>query len=216
MASSSFPGARTGGTCQRQRSWRERVEHIVNGPSAAATWTTGYALLIGGARSGKSRLAVELASESGRSVVYVATAEPGDADMADRIDRHRAERPPEWTTVEEPIDLGGVLGRVGSDAFVVVDCLTLWVANLVFADRPDDGILSAAAALALALAARHAPSVVVTNEVGLGIHPDTDLVRRYRDLLGGVNRAVAADAWRSLLMVAGRASRLDHPHELLR
>jgi adenosyl cobinamide kinase/adenosyl cobinamide phosphate guanylyltransferase len=188
----------------------------VIGTSTAATWTNGYALLIGGARSGKSRLAVELASASGRSVVFVATAEPRDADMADRIDRHRAERPPEWATVEEPIDLAGVLGRVGSDAFVVVDCLTLWVANLVFADRSDDEILAVAATLASALAVRHAPSVVVTNEVGLGIHPDTDLGRRYRDLLGGVNRSVAADAWRSLLVVAGRAIRLDHPHELLR
>jgi adenosylcobinamide kinase/adenosylcobinamide-phosphate guanylyltransferase/adenosylcobyric acid synthase len=188
----------------------------VNASSPAATWTNGCALLIGGARSGKSRLAVELASASGRSVVVVATAEPGDADMAGRIARHRAERPPEWATVEEPIDLAGVLGRVGSEAFVVVDCLTLWVANLVFADRSDDEVLAAAAALASALAARHAPSVVVTNEVGLGVHPDTDLGRRYRDLLGGVNRVVAATAWRSLLMVAGRAIRLDHPHELLR
>jgi adenosylcobinamide kinase/adenosylcobinamide-phosphate guanylyltransferase/adenosylcobyric acid synthase len=172
-------------------------------------------LLIGGVRSGKSRLAVELAGASGRPVVFVATAERGDVDMADRIDRHRAERPPEWTTVEEPIDLAGVLVRAATDAFVVVDCLTLWVANLVFADRSDDEILATAGALASALAARHAPSVVVTNEVGLGIHPDTDLGRRYRDLLGGVNRAVAAEAWRSLLVVAGRAIRLDHPHELL-
>lgn len=190
--------------------------HPLNGSINAATWTNGYALLIGGARSGKSRLAVELASASGRSVVYIATAEPGDADMADRIDRHRAERPPEWATIEEPIDLAGVVGRVESEAFVVVDCLTLWVANLVFADRSDDQILAAAAAVATALAARRAPSVVVTNEVGLGVHPDTDLGRRYRDLLGGVNRAVAADAWCSLLMVAGRALRLDDPHELLR
>lgn len=188
----------------------------MNRSSNPATWTNGYALLIGGARSGKSRLAVELAGASGRPVVFVATAEPGDADMADRIDRHRAERPPEWTTVEEPIELAGVLERVAADAFVVVDCLTLWVANLQFADRSDDETLTVAGALASALAARHAPSVVVTNEVGLGIHPDTDLGRRYRDLLGGVNRAVATDAWRSLLMVAGRAIRLDPPHELLR
>ena len=187
----------------------------MNGPITAATWARGCALLIGGARSGKSRLAVELAAASGRPVVFVATAEPGDADMADRIDRHRAERPPAWTTVEEPIDLAGVLERVATDAFVVVDCLTLWVANLLFADRSDDEILADARTLASALAARHAPSVVVTNEVGLGIHPDTDLGRRYRDLLGGVNRAVATDAWRSLLVVAGRAIRLDHPHELL-
>jgi adenosyl cobinamide kinase/adenosyl cobinamide phosphate guanylyltransferase len=188
----------------------------VTGSSAAATWTTGYALLIGGARSGKSRLAVELASASERSVVYVATAGAGGADRVGRIDRHRAERPPEWATVEEPIDLTGVLSRVASDAFVVVDCLTLWVANLVFAHRSDHQILAAAANVASALAARGAPSVVVTNEVGLGVHPDTDLGRRYRDLLGGVNRVVAADAWRSLLMVAGRALRLDDPHELLR
>jgi adenosylcobinamide kinase/adenosylcobinamide-phosphate guanylyltransferase len=187
----------------------------VNGSSTSATWPKGYVLLTGGARSGKSRLAVELATASGRSVVFVATAEPGDADMADRIGRHRAERPAEWATVEEPIDLARALDRVGSDEFVVVDCLTLWIANLVFADRSDDEIATAAAAVASVLVARDAPSVVVTNEVGLGIHPDTDLGRRYRDLLGGVNRAVAADAWRSLLVVAGRAVRLDSPHQLL-
>ncbi|MGD9705038.1 MAG: bifunctional adenosylcobinamide kinase/adenosylcobinamide-phosphate guanylyltransferase [Acidimicrobiia bacterium] len=177
---------------------------------------SGYVLLVGGARSGKSTLAVELAASSARHVLYVATAEPGDADMAARIDRHRAERPPGWATVEAPLDVGGAIVRADHDAFVVVDCVTLWVANLVFADRTDDEVLTAASALAGALATRAAPSVVVTNEVGLGVHPETALGRRYRDLLGGVNRVVAAGAWRSLLLVAGRAVRLDDPLELLR
>ena len=172
-------------------------------------------VLLGGARAGKSALALELARAQGAPVVYVATAEAGDEEMAARIAQHRTERPETWRTVEEPIALRAALSAVEPDACVVVDCLTLWVANLMFADRSDNEILAAAAALASALAARRAPSVVVTNEVGLGIHPDTDLGRRYRDLLGGVNRAVAADAWRTLLMVAGRAIRLDHPRELL-
>jgi adenosylcobinamide kinase / adenosylcobinamide-phosphate guanylyltransferase len=180
-----------------------------------AVWDHGHVLLIGGARSGKSTLAVELAAASGRPVVYVATAEPGDDDMAGRIERHRAERPPEWRTVEEPIDLAAVVGALGSDSFVIVDCLTLWVANLVLAGQTDGDVVASAGALAGVLSGRPAPTVVVTNEVGLGVHPDTALGRRYRDVLGGVNRTVARTARRTLLLVAGRALRLDDPHDLL-
>jgi adenosyl cobinamide kinase/adenosyl cobinamide phosphate guanylyltransferase len=173
-------------------------------------------LLVGGARSGKSRLAVDLASASDRPVVYVATAEAGDDEMADRIDRHRAERPGDWATVEEPCAVRAAVASIPRDAFVVVDCLTLWVANLVIAGRSDESVLTEADDLAATLAARPGPTVVVTNEVGLGVHPETDLGRRYRDLLGGVNRIAAAAARRTLLLVAGRAVRLDDdPRELL-
>jgi adenosyl cobinamide kinase/adenosyl cobinamide phosphate guanylyltransferase len=181
----------------------------------AATWQHGMLLLVGGARSGKSRLAVDLALATDRPVVFVATAEAGDDEMADRIGRHRAERPAEWSTVEEPCALGSTVASIDADVFVIVDCMTLWVANLVMSGRSDDSVLMEAGQLVADLSARTGPTVVVTNEVGLGVHPETDLGRRYRDVLGGVNRLAAAAARRTLFLVAGRAVRLDDPRELL-
>ena len=181
----------------------------------AARWDGGILLLVGGARSGKSRLAVDLAVASDRPVVYVATAEAGDDEMADRIDRHRAERPADWSTVEEPRAVAAALASIAPDDFVIVDCLTLWVANLVVAGQSDASVLEQTRDLVATMAARPGPTVVVTNEVGLGVHPETDLGRRYRDVLGGVNRLAAASARRTLLLVAGRAVRLDDPRELL-
>jgi adenosylcobinamide kinase / adenosylcobinamide-phosphate guanylyltransferase len=179
----------------------------------------GYVLLLGGVRSGKSRLAVDLAERSELPVAFLATAEAGDDDMAARIERHRTERPTSWTIVEEPIEVAAAVCSLDRTAvrgtFLVVDCLTLWVANLVFSDHPDERVLDRAGELAVVLAGRAAPSVVVSNEVGLGLHPETPLGRRYRDLLGAVNRVMAEHARRSLLLVAGRALRLEDPHELL-
>ena len=181
----------------------------------AATWDHGLLLLVGGARSGKSRLAVDLALASDRGVAYVATAEAGDDEMADRIGRHRAERPAEWSTVEEPCAVGSAVASIAPEAFVIVDCLTLWVANLVIAGRSDESVLEETEDLVGGLAVRPGPTVVITNEVGLGVHPESELGRRYRDLLGGVNRLAAAAARRTLFLVAGRAVRLDDPRELL-
>ncbi len=174
----------------------------------------GVTLLIGGARSGKSTLSVQMGERSGRPVVFVATAQALDGDMSERIARHRAERP-EWPVIEEPLALTEALSSVPGDHFVIVDCLTLWVSNLLFADLDDDTIGAHAVTLADALARRPGPSVVVTNEVGLGIHPDTALGRRYRDLLGRVNQTVAARSDRTLWLVAGRAVPLVDPWELL-
>jgi adenosylcobinamide kinase / adenosylcobinamide-phosphate guanylyltransferase len=171
-----------------------------------------FTFVVGGARSGKSTLAVRLAAASGRPVLFVATAQPGDDDMRSRIDRHRAERPSHWQTTEEPVD---VAARLDDESFVVVDCVTMWVANLMFADRSDDRIRESAQHLASQLAERSAPAVVISNEVGMGIHPETELGRRYRDVLGWVNSDLAAMADRSLLMVAGRATLLHDPIELL-
>jgi adenosyl cobinamide kinase/adenosyl cobinamide phosphate guanylyltransferase len=154
-------------------------------------------LLIGGARSGKSSLALRLAEGE---VVFIATAEAGDAEMAERIDAHRAERPASWQTVEAPIDLAGALRDAPPDACVIVDCLTLWVANTMDEERARE-----AAALA---ASRPGRTIVVTNEVGLGIVPANDLARAYRDLLGRVNAIWAEAADRVLLVVAGRTLEL--------
>jgi adenosylcobinamide kinase/adenosylcobinamide-phosphate guanylyltransferase len=161
-------------------------------------------LLTGGASSGKSRAAVGLAAASGRPVTLVATAEARDEEMVARIARHRAERPSTWRVLEEPIDVVGAVAQAGDDV-VIVDCLTLWVANLLGAGRPDDEIDTVAGEAASACAERRAPTIVVTNEVGSGIVPMHPVGRRYRDVLGGVNATFAGTAAQVALMVAGRA-----------
>lgn len=152
---------------------------------------------VGGARSGKSRLAVERASAAGTPVVFVATGEAGDEEMAERIARHRAERPAEWQTVEEPLELTRALREAPAAATVVVDCLSLWVAN--------GGGDARAAETA---AARTALTIAVTNEVGLGIVPANALARAYRDELGRVNAAWVAAADEAYFVVAGKTLRL--------
>ena len=137
---------------------------------AVPTWSGGLLVLVGGARSGKSRLAVDLAAASPRPVVFVATAEAGDAEMGERIDRHRAERPPGLVDDRGTPRPCAALSTAASDVFVIVDCLTsgwrTWCSL-----SPGRGVLAAAGALAGVLAARPGPSVVVTNEVGMGVHP---------------------------------------------
>lgn len=169
-------------------------------------------LLIGGARSGKSSLAVELGRRHDGPVTFIATLVPFDDALRDRASRHREARPP-WPTIEEPHDLNGALAR--ADGMAIVDCLTLWINNLVFRGDDDDEIEAAAAAAASTAAARTEPTVVITNEVGLGVHPETELGLRYRDLLGRVNQHWAQHAGRSLLLVAGRAVPLEDPWTLL-
>jgi adenosylcobinamide kinase / adenosylcobinamide-phosphate guanylyltransferase len=162
-------------------------------------------LLIGGARSGKSSLAVERAAREGLPVVFVATGEAGDDEMAARIAQHRRERPPEWTTVEEPAELAlAVAAAPGADV-LIIDCLSLWVANVFERIAVED----AAAEAARLAAARPGLTIAVTNEVGLGIVPDNELARRYRDVLGRVNAIWAAAADEAYFVVAGRALRLE-------
>ena len=170
----------------------------------------GYVLLLGGARSGKSSLACRLAAESGLDVTCIATATAEDAEMAARIARHREDRPAAWTTVEEPLEvLSAVRGASSRDHFLVVDCLTLWVSNLLGAGRTPPEIAVLASDVARELASRR--GVVVTNEVGLGIVPVSELGRTFRDVLGAVNATFAESAERSLLMVAGRVLELAAP-----
>ena len=168
-------------------------------------------LLLGGARSGKSALAVRLAESWDGPVVVVATAEARDRDMTERIEQHRRDRPAGWTTVEEPLDLVAALGTAPADAFVLLDCLSLWVANTMEAGWGEDRIDEAARALARLLAGRSSPSVVVSNEVGLGVVPATELGRIYRDVLGRVNAVFAEAADSAQLIVAGRALDLGTP-----
>lgn len=176
-------------------------------------------VLLGGARSGKSALAVTLGRRheaAGGTVVFVATAPQieGDADWTARVDRHRAERPA-WPLVEEPIDLTAAVAATDDDVLVIVDCLTLWVSNLMYRGDQVDDIAAAAVDLAGTIGRRRGPTIVVSNEVGFGIHPETALGRQYRDTLGTVNRIVASAADTTLLLVAGRAVRLDDPTALV-
>lgn len=168
-----------------------------NPPSPALPALT---LVLGGARSGKSRFAEGLVAASGLRPVYVATAEAGDAEMAARIAAHRARRGSEWTTIEEPLDIAAAAAGAAEGSAVLIDCLTLWLANLMAAGR---GAEAETAALPAALRAARAPVVCVANEVGLGVVPGNALARRFRDAAGAANREAAAAADRVWLVVAG-------------
>jgi adenosylcobinamide kinase/adenosylcobinamide-phosphate guanylyltransferase len=161
-------------------------------------------LLLGGVRSGKSRHAQELAKR-GQHVAFLATAEAGDDEMRLRIDRHRRERPAAWTTFEVPVAIEDVLQQCGAQFdTVLIDCLTVWTANLM-EHYSDDGELVLAHADRLAGLLRRASGsvILVSNEVGSGIVPDNELARNYRDLLGGINQRIATAADEVILMVAG-------------
>jgi adenosyl cobinamide kinase/adenosyl cobinamide phosphate guanylyltransferase len=166
-------------------------------------------LLTGGARAGKSRLATSLAARTGSPVVFVATAEALDDEMAGRIARHRANRPREWTTIEEPLDLARVLTEVDGRAAVIVDCLTLWVSNLLQKGDDDETIAGLAADTVAVAVARESPTFVVTNEVGSGVVPVSELGRRFQDLLGRVNAIWSDASTHAYLVVAGRALALE-------
>ncbi|HLI11210.1 MAG TPA: bifunctional adenosylcobinamide kinase/adenosylcobinamide-phosphate guanylyltransferase [Alphaproteobacteria bacterium] len=158
-------------------------------------------LVLGGARSGKSRHAEGLVERQPGFCIYLATAEAGDAEMAERIRRHQARRGPRWVTVEEPLELAAALKRSASPAGgVLVDCLTLWLANLLAARRDAEAEIEGLVATLPALAG---PVVLVSNEVGLGIVPENALARRFRDHAGRLHQAVAAAAQAVDLVVAG-------------
>ncbi|MCK9486224.1 MAG: bifunctional adenosylcobinamide kinase/adenosylcobinamide-phosphate guanylyltransferase [Dehalococcoidia bacterium] len=173
----------------------------------------------GGARSGKSTFAERLAANSGRLVRYVATMQPEDDELRDRIARHRAQRPEAWETVEAPTHLLDAVRDAPSEACLLLDCLSLWVSNRLLdlgTDEPSlpaidhlERTLDAEVAAILATARRRAGStVVVTNEVGGGLVPPYPLGRAYRDLLGRMNQHVSREADRAWLLVSGRALEL--------
>ena len=167
--------------------------------------------LTGGARSGKSTLAVGLAGRSGGPVTFLATAEARDEEMSGRIAAHRAERPPEWSVIEEPLDLLNALRLTDAGSLVIIDCLTLWVANLMEGGLGARDIKELSVKAASAAGERPSATIVVSNEVGSGIVPVSKLAREYQDVLGAVNSIWAAAAERAYLVVAGRALSLDPP-----
>ena len=157
--------------------------------------------VLGGARSGKSRFAEGLVTAGAERWVYIATGQAWDAEMTARIARHREERGAGWTTVEEPLELAAALRRhAGAGTAVLVDCLTLWLSNLMAEER-DVG--TETVVLLDALAACEGRVVIVSNEVGLGIVPDNALARRFRDEAGRLHQAVAAVADRVVFVAAG-------------
>jgi adenosylcobinamide kinase/adenosylcobinamide-phosphate guanylyltransferase len=168
--------------------------------SSDATTPHGVTLVLGGARSGKSRFAEEMAERAERPI-YLATGRAWDGEMSARIDEHRARRGHHWTTVEEPLDLAGVLPTLASPgAVVLVDCLTLWVTNLMMAKRD---IAEETRRLAASFGDLQGPVVFVSNEVGLGIVPDNAMARAFRDHAGRLHQEVAALADAVYFMVAG-------------
>ncbi|WP_449126303.1 bifunctional adenosylcobinamide kinase/adenosylcobinamide-phosphate guanylyltransferase [Pseudomonas viridiflava] len=160
-------------------------------------------LILGGARSGKSRLAEKLAAKCGLNVTYIATSQPLDGEMNQRVASHRARRPEQWGLVEEPVELARVLREnAAPDHCLLVDCLTLWLTNLLMLDSPErlaqerDALLDCVAALPGEI-------IFVSNETGLGVVPLGELTRRYVDEAGLLHQALAERCQRVVLTVAG-------------
>ena len=170
---------------------------------------TKVLLVTGGCRSGKSSYAQAWAEDCASNRLFVATAvppedAPEDEEMLERIRRHKEARGPSWSLVEEPVDLKRVLSENGSDAGVIlIDCITVWVSNLMLSGLSDEAAIEKAEALVEAFEKVSCPVVMVTNEVGWGVVPETPLGRRFRDLAGSVNQVLAAGADRVVLMVSG-------------
>ena len=160
----------------------------------------GLTLVLGGARSGKSHFAEGLVTARPAPWRYLATAQALDDEMGERIAHHRARRAAGWETVEAPLDLVSALAAVPEGRPVLVDCLTLWLSNLILGERD---LEAAAVALEPALAQRSAPAVLVSNEVGLGIVPENALARRFRDAAGILHQRLAERAERVVFTVAG-------------
>lgn len=169
-----------------------------------------FVLVGGGARSGKSRFAQALAASLGRRRVFVATAQALDDEMRDRIDRHRQERGATFTTIEEPLALPETIAALGADAadVVLIDCLTLWLSNLLLRDPAAEPARRRIDDLARAIAARRCHVVLVSNEVGLGIVPEAALARTFRDLSGHAHQVLGAQADEIYAALLGQILRL--------
>ncbi|MFM8312475.1 MAG: bifunctional adenosylcobinamide kinase/adenosylcobinamide-phosphate guanylyltransferase [Ilumatobacteraceae bacterium] len=170
--------------------------------------------VLGGARSGKSSFVERRAAALCGSTAFIATALPIDDEMSQRIDAHRASRPPHWHTVEEPLLVADAVASAAAFDVVVVDCLTVWLGNALHEGWDGARVDREARLLADLLRATSAHAYIVSNDVGLGIVPADAISRSYRDLLGRVNSTVAAACGRTLFFAAGRAVELCDPSEL--
>jgi adenosylcobinamide kinase/adenosylcobinamide-phosphate guanylyltransferase len=160
-------------------------------------------LILGGARSGKSRLAEKLATETQLPVTYIATSQPLDGEMNQRVAQHRARRPAEWALVEEPLALARVLQEnAATERCLLVDCLTLWLTNLLMLDDPER-LIAEREALLDCISALPGEVIFVSNETGMGVVPLGELTRRYVDEAGWLHQALAERCQRVVLTVAG-------------
>jgi adenosyl cobinamide kinase/adenosyl cobinamide phosphate guanylyltransferase len=164
--------------------------------------------VVGGASSGKSRFSCQLAQEWGEDVAYIATSIPLDDEMRTKIEEHKKRRPKGWKTVEEPYDLKGVLAEVVDRGILVVDCLTLYISNLLLKGVDKDDILDEVREFLLLLKKEGKRAVIVSNEVGWGVVPENPLGRRFRELAGYVNQVVQEMSDEVYLMVAGRGIKI--------
>lgn len=162
-------------------------------------------LVIGGCRSGKSGHALKIAEAiSAEERIFIATCVPYDQEMKRRVERHQKDRDPSWKTFETPVDIAGVINAESAEHRVIlVDCLTLWVSNLMMETPDTTQILSYVDELKSALASTQCPVILVSNEVGAGIVPENKIARLYRDLAGEINRKIAETAHTVIWMVAG-------------
>ena len=158
-------------------------------------------LITGGARSGKSKMALQLAAGE-TPKIFLATAEALDSEMKERIQKHRLERGNEWVTIEEPLEPDRIL-RENQTQTIIVDCITLWLSNLLIRSTDERKIDGAVNRFCEALKSRPGTTIVVTNEVGLGIVPDNEMARLFRDLAGNANQKIAGFSSRVILMVSG-------------
>ncbi len=160
--------------------------------------------ITGGCRSGKSRYALDYANRNFSKKLYLATSEVRDEEMARRVENHKRARGPEWQTIEEPIKVAETISQYGDRAEVIlVDCLTLWLSNLLLRWDDESKIMEEVGRLAAAVEKSRATSVIVSNEAGMGIVPDNPLGRRFRDLSGTANQKIAATADTVIFMVSG-------------
>ena len=177
----------------------------------------GHLLLVtGGTRSGKSRYALDRARTWGERILYVATCQPADEEMRQRIRRHQAERPPAWVTIEPGLEVVHAIQQRSSEVDgIVLDCLTLYVSHLLVADLGEHEIVQRVDALCAALREAPRPAVIVTNEVGWGVVPETPLGRLFRDAAGRANQVAAAHAQEVVLLVCGLPVAIKHQGRLM-
>jgi len=159
--------------------------------------------ITGGARSGKSRQATELAQNLGNNIVFIATCVPLDDEMKERVKRHKRSRPKNWNTIEESTDLASALKSLDSFDVVIIDCITLFLTNLMMAELSDEDILSKIQKTVDTAKEANFPVIIVSNEIGLGLVPANEMGRRFRDLSGFANQTIAKNAEEVYFMVSG-------------
>jgi adenosylcobinamide kinase/adenosylcobinamide-phosphate guanylyltransferase len=160
--------------------------------------------ITGGARSGKSRLATELAAKAGKNVAFIATAQALDKEMENRIDKHKNSRPASWKTIEEPLNVATALAKLSQNTkIVIIDCLTLLVTNLMLAEKTNKQIQDSIKKMICAAQKTKATVIVVSNEVGAGIVPENKMARDFRDVAGIANQIVAKASDQAYAMFAG-------------